>query len=142
MTTENSEYRKLQRHLNKMPVGYPATKTGIEIKLLKSIFTPEQARIATHLDYKHKSVDQIFETAEADVSSKTELKRILDEAVSNGGIFRRKRDGEAQYALLPFILWGMFEHQLKRLDEAFLNDAGQYLMSERSPVACACSILA
>jgi formate hydrogenlyase subunit 6/NADH:ubiquinone oxidoreductase subunit I len=130
MTAETDVYRNLQKHLDKMPVGFPATKSGVELDVLRGIFTPEQAKIATHLDYKHKSVDQIFETAEADVSSKTELKRILDEAVSNGGIFRRKRDGEAQYALLPFILWGMFEHQLKRLDEAFLNDAGQYLMGE------------
>jgi ferredoxin len=113
-----------------MPVGFPATKSGVELDVLRRIFTPEQAKIATHLDYKHKTVDQIFETASDDVSSKEELRRILDETVSNGGLFRRKRDGAEQYALLPFILWGMYEHQLKRVDQAFLQDAGQYLMGE------------
>ena len=130
MTTDLAIYRSLQKHLDKMPVGYPATKTGVELDLLQRIFTPEQAGVALHLDYKHKTVDQVFETAQADVGSKEELKRILDATVSNGGISRRKREGKAQYALLPFILWGMYEHQLKRLDPAFLGDVGEYLMGE------------
>jgi Pyruvate/2-oxoacid:ferredoxin oxidoreductase delta subunit len=130
MTPENDAYRKLQKHLDKMPVGYPATKTGEEINILKSIFTPEQAKVAVHLDYRHKSVDQIFETAKGEVNSKEELTRILDEIVSKGGISRRERDGQKQYAVLPFVLWGMYEHQLKRLTPEFLNDAGQYMMGE------------
>ncbi len=130
MAFENDVYRKLQEHLNKMPVGYPATKTGVEINLLKKIFNPDQARIAKYLDYKHKTVDQIFKTANSEVESKQELKQILGETVSNGGIFRRKRNGKEQYALLPFILWGMYEHQLKRLNQDFLNDCGEYMMGE------------
>jgi len=130
MSTENDIYRELQKHLHKMPVGYPATKTGVEIDLLKSIFTPEQAKMATHLDYKHKTLDQIFETAQAEVGSKEEMKRVLDEAVSNGGITRRKRDGKDQYATLPFLLWGMYEHQVAKLDKAFLDDSNEYLMGE------------
>jgi NAD-dependent dihydropyrimidine dehydrogenase PreA subunit len=130
MAAETDAYRKLQEHLDKMPVGYPATKSGVEIDLLKAIFTPEQAKIAVHLDYKHKTVDQIFETATVQVGSREELTRILDEIVSKGGVSRRRVDDQLQYAVLPFILWGMYEHQLKRLDPAFLNDVGQYLMGE------------
>ncbi len=130
MNNENDPYRKLQKHLDKMPVGYPSTKSGVEISLLKRIFTPEQAAVSTHLHYKHKSLDEIFETAKEIVGSPEELKTILDETVSNGGIFRRKRDGMEQYALLPFILWGMYEHQLKRLNPGFLEDSGKYLQGE------------
>lgn len=130
MATENGVYRKLQQHLNKMPVGYPATKTGVEIRLLKSIFTPEQAKIATHLDYKPKTIDQIFETAKSDVSTKEELKRILDETVSNGGISRRKKDDMEQYTTLPFVSWGMYELQLKRMDQTFLDNSNEYLTGE------------
>jgi ferredoxin len=130
MATENDVYRKLQRHLHKMPIGFPATKTGVEIRLLKSIFTPEQALVATHLDYKHKTIDQIYETAKKDVSVKEELSRILDETVSNGGISRRKQDGKETYATLPFVSWGMYEHQLKRMDQTFLDDSNEYLTGE------------
>ncbi len=130
MSAEIDIYRKLQKHLDKMAVGYPSTKSGVEISLLKKIFNLEQAAVAVHLDYKHKSIDEVFETAKQSVDSKDTLKRILDETVSNGGIFRRRREGKEQYALLSFILWGMYEHQLKRLNQAFLDDCGEYLMGE------------
>jgi Fe-S-cluster-containing hydrogenase component 2 len=130
MVAETDAYRRLQEHLDKMPVGYPATKSGVEINLLKGIFTPQEASIATHLDYKHKTVDQIFETAQDEVGSKEELMRMLDDIVSKGGITRRRVDGQSQYAVVPLLLWGMYEQQLKRLDPGFLNDVGQYLMGE------------
>jgi NAD-dependent dihydropyrimidine dehydrogenase PreA subunit len=130
MTTETEAYRQLQKHLDKMPVGYPATKSGVEIMLLKKIFTPKEALVATHLDYKHKAVPQIFETAWQEVSSEEELTRILNEIVSKGGISRRTRDGQAQYAVIPFLLWGVYEQQVKRLDPEFLMNTGQYLMDE------------
>jgi Pyruvate/2-oxoacid:ferredoxin oxidoreductase delta subunit len=130
MTAETDAYRRLQKHLDKMPVGYPPTKSGVEIDLLKAIFTPQEAQIATHLDYRHKTVDQIYGTARAEVGSKQELVRVLDATVAKGGITRRERDNQTQYAVLPLLLWGMYEHQLKRLSPEFLDDVGQYMRGE------------
>jgi NAD-dependent dihydropyrimidine dehydrogenase PreA subunit len=130
MTVTIDAYRQLQQHLDNMPVGYPATKSGVEINLLKTIFTPEEAKIVTHLDYKHKTIDQIFETAKEDVESKEELKHILDRIVSKGGIKRRERDGKEQYAVAPLVLWGIYEYQLKRLSPEFLSNFGQYMQDE------------
>jgi electron transport complex protein RnfB len=130
MAAETDAYRRLQEHLDRMPVGYPSTKTGVEIDLLKAIFTPREANVATHLDYKHQTVDQIYETARGEVGSEEELMRILDEIVAKGGITRRERDGTKQYAVLPLLLWGMYERQLKRLSPEYLDDLGQYLMGE------------
>ncbi len=125
-------YRELQEHLDKMPIGYPATQSGVEINLLKTIFTPEEAKITTHLDYKHKTVDEIFETAQAEVGSKEELTHILDGVVAKGGITRRVRENQKQYAVLPLVLWGMYEYQLKRLSPEFLMNFGQYMQKEFS----------
>jgi Fe-S-cluster-containing hydrogenase component 2 len=130
MAAETDAYRNLQKHLDKMPVGYPATKSGVEIDLLKAIFTLQEAKIATHLDYKHKTIAQIFESAKEEVGSEEELTCILDDIVAKGGISRRTRDGQSQYALIPFLLWGIYEQQIKRLDPEFLNNTGQYLMGE------------
>ena len=124
MTDATDVYRELQEHLDKMPIGYPATQSGVEINLLKTIFTPDEAKVTTHLDYKHKTVDQIFETAKVEVGSKGELTRILDAIVAKGGITRRVRDNQKQYAVLPLVLWGMYEHQLKRLTPDFLMNFG------------------
>jgi len=35
-------YRKLAKVLDTLPCGYPATPDGLELKLLKKIFTPER----------------------------------------------------------------------------------------------------
>ena len=39
-------YRKLQRHLDRMPVAFPPTESGVEIRILQRLFTPDEARMA------------------------------------------------------------------------------------------------
>ena len=70
MTETTDPYRRLQEHLDKMPVGYPATKSGVEINLLKEIFTLEEAQLTTHLGYKHKTLDEIYSAAQDQGESK------------------------------------------------------------------------
>ena len=43
MTKNDDIYRNLQKHLNRQPVGYPKTISGVELKVLKHIFTEEEA---------------------------------------------------------------------------------------------------
>ena len=38
-------YRQLQRHLDKMPVPYPATASGVELRILKQLFSEQDARL-------------------------------------------------------------------------------------------------
>jgi len=40
-TASESLYRRLQQHLDRMPVGFPATRSGVEIRILERLFTPE-----------------------------------------------------------------------------------------------------
>ena len=35
-------YARLREFMDALPGGYPATPSGVEIKLLKKLFTPEQ----------------------------------------------------------------------------------------------------
>ncbi len=39
-------YEKLAEHLDRLPEGYPRTPTGVEIRILRRLFTPEQAVLA------------------------------------------------------------------------------------------------
>ena len=41
----NEVYRALQRHLDRMPVPFPATESGVEIRILKQLFTADEARL-------------------------------------------------------------------------------------------------
>ena len=42
-------YLRLRRHLDRQPMGFPATRSGSEIRILKHIFTPREAQIAACL---------------------------------------------------------------------------------------------
>ena len=46
MDREVTVYRKLQKYLDRMPISYPETESGVEIRILKHLFTPEEAEIA------------------------------------------------------------------------------------------------
>ncbi len=42
-------YEKLARHLDNLPMGFPSTKSGVELSILRNLFTPEEAAFAPHL---------------------------------------------------------------------------------------------
>ena len=59
MNDEIEVYRELQKHIDKMPVGFPSTKSGVEIRILKHLFTPEEAKIALNLSALPESLERI-----------------------------------------------------------------------------------
>ena len=42
-------YSKLREFMDTLPSGFPETPTGVEIKILKKLFTPEQADLVMRL---------------------------------------------------------------------------------------------
>ena len=42
-------YQKLAGYLDEMPAGFPATEDGLEIRLLKRFFSPDEAELALHV---------------------------------------------------------------------------------------------
>ncbi len=118
-------YRELQQHLDKMPVGFPATKSGVEIRILKHIFTPEQAKIATKLTFSYEPLETIYERVDKSKMSIKELKRILDDTVKKGGIHYIIIGDEKHYANAPLVL-GMYEYQIHKLTKDFIKDMLDY----------------
>lgn len=118
-------YEELRAHLDKFAVGLPATPSGAEIRLLKYLFNPEEARLATRMSDKYESVESIFERTKDLVNSKDELKQMLDALVSKGSIHYKIREGERYYAD-AYLAVGMYEYQVNRLEKEFLEDMSQY----------------
>jgi len=123
-------YRKLQQHLDKMPVGYPASDSGIEIKILKHLFTPEQAQIALNLSFMADPLKKIYRRVKKSGISIEELEEKLDEMYFNGlinrGIVKEGDTKVKHYACAPWVI-GMFEYQLNRLTPEFFEDAHNYI---------------
>lgn len=120
MNPQDQVYRTLQRHLDKQAIGFPATRSGAEIELLKHIFTPREAEIATCLRYRFEPVETLFERAGRCVGSIEELQDILDGIKRKGGIEVKLKDGAPHYCCLPLVV-GMYELQNERLTPDFLR---------------------
>ena len=125
MEQNDQVYIKLQKHLNNQAVGFPATKTGVEIRILKHIFAPEEAEISSLLSYKFEPLKIIYSRVEHLVESPEELEGILDGIQKKGGIEVKIKNGEKHYCNAPLVV-GMYEYQLDRLTPEFIKDFNDY----------------
>jgi len=127
---ESKIYRKLQQHLDTLPIGYPATESGVEIKILKFIFTPEQAQIGLSMRFIPEPIEKIFRRVKKFIKTKEDLEEKLNEMYYKGAINvkRIKGDnGEERMYHLAFLAVGMYEYQVKSITKDFYNDIEQYL---------------
>jgi len=130
MEQNDQVYIKLQKHLDSQAVGFPATKTGVEIRILKHIFTPEEAEIASFLSYKFEPLKIIFSRVEHLVESPEELEKILDRIQKKGGIESKIKNGTKHYCCAPLVV-GMYEFQLGRLTPEFIKDFNEYTSDKK-----------
>jgi Pyruvate/2-oxoacid:ferredoxin oxidoreductase delta subunit len=124
-TTSESLYRRLQQHLDRMPVGFPATQSGVEIRILQRLFTPEQAEIALELSAIPEPAAAIYKRLKSRMTL-PELKQKLGEMGKKGNILAWPIGGEVHYAKMIFVI-GMYERQLKTLTPEFERDTRQYM---------------
>ena len=130
MNAEDRIYRKLQKRLNRHPVGFPATPGGAEIRLLKHIFTIEQAEVAAHLNHKPEPIASIFPRVKHLIETPEKLGALLFSMVKNGGIEMTTSAGEPRYGTAPLVV-GIYELQGQRLTPAFLKDFNAYTENPR-----------
>jgi Pyruvate/2-oxoacid:ferredoxin oxidoreductase delta subunit len=123
-------YIKLQRHLDSQAVGFPATKSGSEIRILKHIFAPQEAEIATCLTYKPEPIEMVFERARHLVESPEKLSELLDRIGKKGGIELKIKGGKRLYCNAPLVV-GMYEFQLGKLTPEFIKDFDEYTSGKK-----------
>ena len=97
MDPNDQVYIKLQKHLDKQAVGFPGTRSGSELKILKHIFTPEEAEITSFLGYKLEPLKTIFGKVGHLVESPDELEKLLENILKKGGIECRVKNGIKHY---------------------------------------------
>jgi Fe-S-cluster-containing hydrogenase component 2 len=117
-----SIYHKLREQLDQYSVGFPETRSGIEINILKHLFTEDEARM--YLD-----LTMLLETPEA-VSARTGRDNqatadVLCKMAGKGLIFRLRSAERVKYAAVPFVI-GSFEFQLKTMDRELAEMVEQY----------------
>ncbi len=116
-------YRRLAKKLDGFPNGFPATDSGVELKILKKIFTPEEAEMVLKIKPMPETVEAIAERFGKPVD---EMQKILDDMVRRGHIAAAKIAGQHVYVFLPFII-GLYELQLNRMDKQFAELFEEYM---------------
>lgn len=119
-------YRRLRQHLNSLPIAFPRTIFGAELRILRRLFSPEEAQLALAMDHKPRTATEIASRLNSRLGgSGAEIESRLRTMAAKGAILRRT-PGEDTYALLPFIV-GMYEFQSERLTPEFVKDSIDYM---------------
>ena len=121
---DDAIYRELQQDLDRMPVGFPPTLSGVEIRILKHLFTPLEARITLGLSMLLKPVSAIHRQLK-DEMSRAALADILGQMAYRGLVRRETGRGEPRYGKLPFVI-GIYEGQVDRMSPELARDLLEY----------------
>ena len=130
----DAAYKKLAKVLDTLPNGFPATEDGIEIKILKKIFDPDEAELFCQLKLGFETPDQIAERIGRPVD---EIAPMLETMMGKGQVFGVDMGGVKIYKMVPWV-FGIYEFQLPRLDrelaemcEAYADTFGPQFFSNK-----------
>ncbi|MFW9972220.1 MAG: 4Fe-4S binding protein [Candidatus Odinarchaeota archaeon] len=133
MQTEDEIYQKLHKEIDeRMPISFPTHDSGLEIKILKLLFTPEEAAIAIHLSALPEPLDKIYKRVKKSgiLISKDRLEKLLYNlnekgAIQGGGSVYDKKHKRRRYRLAQWAI-GIFEYQLGKFTREFAEVAKDY----------------
>ena len=119
----NKNYEQLAMQLDRIPNGFPRTKSGVELQLLAKLFTVEDVALAATLSMDPKSLTEI---AEENSMEETEAKSRLIGMVKRGLIDLKREQGRGfVFHLIPFVV-GFYERQNAKIDKEFAKLFEQY----------------
>ena len=120
-------YRQLQEHLDKLPIGFPKTESGVEIKILQNLFNIFEAKLALCLSLGNTSVSTVQKRMIRKFNEEYEpgiLREVLNKMYLSGSINRSKNE-PFKYSNAMLAI-GMFEYQVGHLSKEFMELMHQY----------------
>jgi len=119
-------YERLAEHLDNLPAGFPRTESGVEMRILRRLFTPGDAELAVHLTIIPEEPRVIARRAKIRVA---EAAGRLEEMRKKGLILSIPQDNKPPlYTVMQFAV-GFWEAQVNRLDPELVQDAEEYLFT-------------
>jgi ferredoxin len=117
-------YSRLREHLDSLPAGFPATESGVELRILRRLFTPEEADLAMHVSMKLEPAAAIAGRAGL---SEEEAQAQLKQMSRKGLIFSIEApDRPHVYMAAQFVI-GIWEYHVNDLDPEFVRDMDEYI---------------
>jgi len=128
LTTDDSIYRRLQIQLDRYPIGFPATASGVEIAILKYFFSPLEAGIALCLSLRSIRASTVRKRLRKEfgvVFSYQETAAALDAMFMKGVIRRSDGAKEPRYGIAMLAI-GMFEYHVDDLTPELVEMMHRY----------------
>ena len=115
-------FLKLREFLDQFPLGYPQTPSGVEIKILKRLFTEEEAKIAVILTHIPEEASKIAKRTGMDANY---LEDKLELMAKKGLVFRMRRNNKTLFNAVPFMV-GLYEYSVNKVDEELAKYFKEY----------------
>ncbi|MGD0276476.1 MAG: 4Fe-4S binding protein [Syntrophales bacterium] len=115
-------YYKLAKVLDTLPSGFPPTESSVEIRLLKKIFTPEQAELFCEMRLAFETAEQVAERTGRPLEG---LEKMLKSMAEAGQLFSIPLGDKQYFKMLPWI-FGIFEFQIGRIDKELAELAEEF----------------
>lgn len=116
-------YHRLQKQMDQYSTGFPASESGVELKILEKLFTEEDAGIYLDLSMLLEASDAF---AVRTGRSAEEMAVKLEDMAKRGLLFRHVKEGEKRYSAVPFVI-GSYEFQLGRMDKELAELTNNYM---------------
>ncbi len=124
-------YVRLREFMDTMPAGYPATPSGIEIKILKKMFSPDDAEMVMKLKTEPEEISAIAARLGID---EPRLSEKLEDMAQRALIFRTRSEHRVFYNAHSFVV-GIYEFRFDHLDREFCEMFEEYLPQYFTPLA-------
>lgn len=126
-------YRELQRHFDRMPVPFPTSRSGAELRILRQLYTPDDARVALCLSTIPETAAVVcrrYRRARAASGAGPDYDRrsctaALDSMAARGLLQRIEVGRRVLYGKTVFVV-GFYEAQVNRLTPELQRDVETY----------------
>ena len=123
---EDDVYRKLQQYLDTLPIDHPETESGVELRILKHLYTPEEAEIALNLKVIPQEAKKLFRPFKKKAWTLEQFSDKLLTLAKKGSInWIIDKEGTNYFGIIPFVI-GSYDFQLHRLTREFAEDFDKY----------------
>lgn len=112
--------------MDQYSLGFPESESGVEIEILKKLFSEKEAALFTDLTSKLETPAGVAQRSDRSIGEVTEM---LEHMAEKGLVFRKKEDGHVCYSAIPFI-HGLLEFQLNHMDKHLIKLVGRYIQEK------------
>jgi electron transport complex protein RnfB len=117
-------YERLAQFVDNLPAGFPPTESGVELRILRKLFTPQEAELFMHLTLIGEEPRVIAHRAKQPLEV---VSQHLEEMEKKGLIFAMHQPGQPpKYTARQFAV-GFWEGQVNRLDRELVEAVGEYI---------------